>query len=84
MIAGMTSEQEPAAPGWDAITGVFDTLYPGIEPVHIGYTPGLAFGSGLQGCSAYRASDHWHYITYGLTELWSKDPEAELSTSREN
>jgi hypothetical protein len=29
-------------------------------------------GSGLQGCSAYWAGDHWHYVTYGLTELWEK------------
>ncbi len=61
------------APGWDAITAVFTSLYPGQEPRHIGYTPGVALGSGLQGCSAYRASDHWHFVSYGLTELWSKE-----------
>jgi Suppressor of fused protein (SUFU) len=76
MITFMATEQEPEAPGWDAITAAFETLYPGIKPAHVGYVPGLAFGSGLQGCSAYRAADHWHYVTYGLTELWDKSPDA--------
>ena len=75
------SEPEPEAPGWDAITAAFDALYPGAKPAHVGYSPGLAFGSGLQGCSAYRAADHWHYVTYGLTELWDKDPDAEPGIS---
>lgn len=65
------SEQD--APGWDAIEGALATLYGEQVPKHVGYTPGLAFGSGLQGCSAYDAGDHWHYVTYGLTELWPKE-----------
>lgn len=80
MIAGMTIEQE-SAPGWDAITEAFGALYSEAEPAHVGYLPGLAFGGGLEGCSAYRAADHWHYVTYGLTELGSKDPEAEPEIS---
>ena len=35
--------------------------------------PGRAFGSVLQGCSAYRAGDHWHYVTYGLSNLFDDD-----------
>jgi len=27
----------------------------------------------LQGCSAYRADDHWHYVTYGLSNLFDED-----------
>lgn len=73
--------EEPEAPGWDAIDAVFDELYAGVEPVHVGYVPGLSFGSGLQGCSAYRAEDHWHYVTYGLTELWDKSAEADPEIS---
>jgi hypothetical protein len=69
------------APGWDAIDATLRRLYPAEEPRHIGYTPGLAFGSGLQGCSAYRAADHWHYVTYGLTELWVKEPESDPQVS---
>jgi hypothetical protein len=77
----MTSDQDAPAPGWDAITNVFASLYPAVEPKHVGYQPGLAFGSGLQGCSAYRAVDHWHYVTYGLTELWEKEADSEPSVS---
>jgi suppressor of fused-like protein len=62
-----------AAPGWDAISNAMAALYPDQEPRHMAYTPGLAFGGGLEGCSAYRAADHWHYVTYGLTELWAKE-----------
>ncbi|NCT90489.1 suppressor of fused domain protein [Cellulomonas sp. APG4] len=35
--------------------------------------PGRAFGSALQGCSAYRADGHWHYVTYGLSNLFDDD-----------
>jgi hypothetical protein len=77
----MSSDQEPEASGWDAIDAAFDDLYAGVEPVHVGYVPGLGFGSGLQGCSAYRAADHWHYVTYGLTELWDKSDEADPEIS---
>lgn len=69
------------APGWDAIDSALRSLYPEQEPRHVGYPPGLAFGSGLQGCSAYRAADHWHYVTYGLSELWTKEPGSDPSVS---
>ena len=69
------------SPGWDAITAAFESLYPGQEPRHVGYMPGLHLGSGLQGCSAYRAVDHWHFVTYGLTELWQKEDGSEPGVS---
>lgn len=65
------------APGWDAIDAVLADLYPGIEPRHVGYPPGVHFGSGLQGCSAYPTEEFWHYVSYGLTELWAKDAESD-------
>lgn len=64
---------DDGAPGWDAIDQALRHVHGSQEPKHVGYTPGLAFGSGLQGCSAYDAGDHWHYVSYGLTELWSKE-----------
>lgn len=64
-----------AAPGWDAIDAALTTLYPGVEPRHVGYHPPAAFSTNLQGCSAYPALGHWHYITYGLSELYT--PEAD-------
>ena len=73
--------RDPESPGWDAIQAALDGLYPEQEHRHIGYTPGLAFGSGLQGCSAYRAEDHWHYVTFGLTELWAKEEGSDPAAS---
>jgi hypothetical protein len=68
-----------AAPGWDAIDAALRALYPGVEPRHVGYVPPAAFSANLQGCSAYPAAGHWHYVTYGLSELYTPgvddDPE---------
>ncbi|WP_409468810.1 suppressor of fused domain protein [Streptomyces sp. HC307] len=44
-----------------------------------GLQPGPFEGGALQGCSAYPAAGHWHYVTYGLSELYAPheddDPE---------
>jgi Suppressor of fused protein (SUFU) len=64
-----------AAPGWDAIDGAMKAVHGDVEPVHKGLVPGLALGSPLQGVSAYAAADHWHLVTYGLTELFAKQSE---------
>jgi hypothetical protein len=68
---------DAAAPGWEAIDAALAPLYPGIEPRHVGYMPPAAFSANLQGCSAYPAAGHWHYVTYGLSELYAKDPESD-------
>lgn len=36
---------------------------------------GTMFGSPLDGLSAYRGQSWWHYVTYGLTELYTKASE---------
>jgi len=64
---------EDEAPGWDAIDRRVQTFYPGQEPVHQGLTPGIAFGSPLEGVSAYRGASWWFFVTYGLTELYAKE-----------
>jgi Suppressor of fused protein (SUFU) len=70
------------APGWDAIDAALDPLYPGLEPRHVAYDPPKGFvGGALQGCSAYPAAGHWHYITYGLSELYEPDPEDDAEWS---
>jgi hypothetical protein len=75
-------EEEPEAIGWKAIDTVLNTLYLGIEPQHWGtIIPTFLGGKDpLTGISAYPANDpdHWHYITYGFSELYEKetdDPE---------
>ena len=52
-------------------------LYGQAEPRHVGYVPPAAFSTNLQGCSAYAAADHWHYVTYGLSELYVPDEAAD-------
>lgn len=69
---------DDAAPGWDAIDAALAPIYADQEPVHRAPMPPLHLGGALQGISAYAASDHWHLVTYGLSELYQKesdDPE---------
>jgi suppressor of fused len=82
----MTDEDELEAAGWDTITAAFEKLYgPGEPAGHWGTVMPWALGGPdpLDGVSAY-ASDsgrpHWHYVTFGLTELFQKESEeAEVS-----
>ena len=55
--------------------------YGDATPRHVGYTPPAAFSDNLQGCSAYDAGSHWHYVTYGLSELYGKHPDADPDVS---
>jgi suppressor of fused len=73
-------EGEPAtAHGWNAITRAFEALYPGqTDPVH---RAPLVYrmndlsddAAAFDGMSAYDAGDHWHFVTFGLTELYAKE-----------
>jgi hypothetical protein len=69
------------APGWDAIDAALRPIYGDQEPRHIGYMPPAAFSTNLQGCSAYQAEDHWHYISYGLSELYHPGPQDDPDVS---
>ena len=65
------------SPGWDAITTACERLYPRQKEVHIASVPPVGMGGSnvLNGVSFYRGAGdvpHWHYVTYGLTELFSK------------
>lgn len=82
----MSSEDQAAddaAPGWDAITAATDRLYPAQEPRHVGTLVPWALGGPdpLTGISAWKRTGpvpHWHYLTYGFSELYEKesdDPE---------
>lgn len=61
---------ELPSPGWQAIDDAMAGLYGEATPRHVGYMPPAAFSTNLQGCSAYDAGDHWHFVTYGLSELY--------------
>jgi hypothetical protein len=72
-------DDDPSTVGWDAITAVLQRLYPGQEPKHWGTVVGFAIGGRdpLDGFSAYlhddgRAPAHWHYVSFGMSELYDK------------
>ncbi len=64
--------------GWDAITKLCDEIYPNQKnPKHYGTIISWQFGGNdpLQGISVYDAGNYWHFITYGLSELYEKESE---------
>jgi suppressor of fused-like protein len=66
---------ESEAPGWDSISAAFAAAYPGVKPLHMATTPPGELGAALDGIGAYRGPHGWHYVTYGLTELYDKHSE---------
>jgi hypothetical protein len=64
-----------AAPGWTAIDAALRPLYGDTEPRHFGTIMRWRVGGSdpLDGVSAYRRDDHWHYVSYGMTELYDKE-----------
>lgn len=70
-------EQYPVkAPGWAALDRAMGMLYPGQTPHQYASQTGydLESPNPLPAISVYegRGPDHWHYVTYGLTELFEK------------
>ena len=66
------------APGWDAIDELCNKVYPNQKnPKHYSALVSMAIGGNdpLQGISVYDAGDYWHFITYGLSELYEKESE---------
>jgi hypothetical protein len=73
---------DDAAPGWDAIDAALRPLYGDQEPLHWGTVIKYRLGGPdpLDGISAYRhdappAPPHWHFVTYGMSELYAKESE---------
>ena len=75
------NEEEINSAGWDAITAEFERVYPGqTNPKHYGTLIKWKFGGNdpLDGISIYDGGDYWHFVGYGLSELYDKesdDPE---------
>lgn len=72
----MINEKEIYAAGWDAITDVCNKKYPGqIDPKHYGTIIKWQLGGNdpLDGISVYDGGDYWHFVTYGLSELYEKE-----------
>ena len=64
------------APGWDAIEDAEKRIYPNQDnPKHYATLIKWKFGGPdpLDGISVYDAEDYWHFVTYGLSELYEKE-----------
>jgi suppressor of fused-like protein len=66
------ADPDDEAPGWDAIETAVARVVPAQRALHWG-TDMLPGQDGIYGLSAYRVSGHWLLVTFGLTELFSKD-----------
>lgn len=68
--------QEINAEGWDAITSECERVYPAqTNPKHYGTLINWQFGGNdpLDGISIYDGGEYWHFVTYGLSELYEKE-----------
>lgn len=62
--------------GWDAITKMCESVYPNQNnPKHYGTLIKWQFGGNdpLDGISIYDGGDYWHFVTYGLSEIYEKE-----------
>ena len=69
-------KEEQAALGWDAITKECERIYPSqTDPKHYGTLIGWKVGGNdpLDGISIYDGGDYWHFVTYGLSEIYEKE-----------
>ena len=69
-------KQEVNAQGWDLITEACENIYPDQkDPKHYGTLIKWQFGGNdpLDGISIYEGEDYWHFVTYGLSELYEKE-----------
>jgi hypothetical protein len=76
-----SKEQENSefyADGWDAIDEEAKRIYPGQDnPKHYAALIKWRLGGPdpLDGISVYDGGDYWHFVTYGLSELYEKESE---------
>lgn len=73
-----TNQNEISEHGWDAITEEAERIYPGQkDPKHYGALIKWRLGGPdpLDGISIYDGGDYWHFVTYGLSELYEKESE---------
>lgn len=71
-------EDELNTSGWDAITEAVEKVYPDQKnPKHYGTLIKWRLGGNdpLDGISIYDGGEYWHFVTFGLTELYDKESE---------
>jgi suppressor of fused-like protein len=66
---------DPDTAGWDAIDAALRRIYGDKEPMHWGSALKWRIGGPdpLDGTSVYARDDHWHYVSYGMSELYGKE-----------
>lgn len=72
------NEEDDWAPGWDAIEGEFERLYPGQEPFHYGtqiHSRAMFGGKDfLDGFSVYDSGKGYlHLVTFGMSVLYGDE-----------
>ena len=73
-----TETNEVNAQGWDAIEKEFLRVYPGqTKPKHYGTIIKYVMGGNdpLDGISVYDGGSYWHFVSFGLTEIYDKECE---------
>ena len=81
----MSNETKLNQAGFDAISGALQRIYPGLEGIYYGtIIPAFLGGNdpldGVEVWKSEKGMPHWHYVTYGFTELYEKESE-DLETS---
>jgi len=74
----MNNDEQINNQGWYAITKECERVYPNQKnPKHYGTLISYRLGGNdpLDGISIYDGGDYWHFVTYGLSELYDKESE---------
>lgn len=74
----MCDDHELEQEGFDAIAEAVSRLYPNQEGIYYGTLLPYSLGGGdpLDGVEVWKSErgvPHWHYVTYGFTELYEKE-----------
>ena len=70
------TEETVCTQGWDAIDAEFEKVYPGqTNPKHYGTIIKWRLGGKdpLDGISVYDGGNYWHFVGYGLSEIYDKE-----------
>jgi suppressor of fused len=77
---------EPPSPGWDAIESAFAELYPGQSARHWTHDGVMRMHdlrnppeNPFDGVSIYDGGTFWHYVSFGLSDLYEKESTDEWS-----
>lgn len=75
-------EEVASALGWDAIEAAFDKRYPSQKPRHWAHGGVMRMHdmnnppeNPLDGVSIYDGEDHWHYVSFGMSDLYTQESE---------